>query len=136
MIDLRELEKKPEYHLDIHLDKRDTLNERKINIRKKLEAMETIKEDERIKPSFFHRKKKKEEMFSLIDNKNLGNEARVPAEIKNVATTFYKELWKNIQGTRAYHKRKMRHMLDKSKRKVDNTTKIEGDKPITMDEVK
>ena len=27
-------------------------------------------------------------------------------------------------------------MLDKIKRKVDNTTKIEGDKPITMEEVK
>ena len=30
----------------------------------------------------------------------------------------------------------MSQMLDKLKRKVDNTTKIEGDKPITMEEVK
>ena len=37
--------------------------------------METIKEDERIKPSFFHRMKidtNKEEIFSLLDDKNLG----------------------------------------------------------------
>ena len=30
----------------------------------------------------------------------------------------------------------MSQMLDKIKRKVDNTTKIEGDKPITMKEGK
>ena len=30
----------------------------------------------------------------------------------------------------------MGQMLDKIKRKVDNTTKIEGDKPITMEELK
>ena len=53
-----------------------------------------------------------------------------------MATTFYKELWKNRQGTRAHSKRKMSQMLDKIKRKVDNTTKTEGDKPITMEEVK
>ena len=55
--------------------------------------METLKEDERIKPSFFHRIKKntnKEEIFSLIDDKNIGKETRVPAEIRNVATTLYK----------------------------------------------
>ena len=55
--------------------------------------METLKEDERIKPSFFHRMKtntNKEEIFSLIDENNLGKETRVPAEIRNVATTFYK----------------------------------------------
>ena len=127
MIDLQELEKKAAYHLDILLDKRDALNERKINIRKKLEAMETIKEDERIKPSFFHRMKtntNKEEIFALIDDKNIGKETRVPAEIRNVATTLYKELWKNRQGTRALSKRKMSQMLDKIKRKVDNTKKL------------
>ena len=43
VIDLRELEKKSAYHLDILLEQRDALNESKINIRKKLEAMETIK---------------------------------------------------------------------------------------------
>ena len=43
VIDLRELENKAAYHLYIILDKRDVLNEGKINIRKKLEAMETIK---------------------------------------------------------------------------------------------
>ena len=30
----------------------------------------------------------------------------------------------------------MSQMLDKVKSKVDNTTKIEGDKPITMEELK
>ena len=101
--------------------------------------METLKEDERIKPSFFHRMKtntNKEEIFSLIDDKNLGKETRVPAEISNVATTFYKELWVNRQVTRAHGRRKMSQMLDKIKRKVDNTTKIEGDKPLTIKEVK
>ena len=45
----------------------------------------------------------KEEIFALIDDKNLGKETRVPAEIRNVATTFYKELWgKNRQGIRAH----------------------------------
>ena len=44
----------------------------------------------------------KEEIFALVDNKNLGKETRVPEEIRNVATTFYKELWKNRQGTRAH----------------------------------
>ena len=78
----------------------------------------------------------KEENFSLIHDKNLGKETRAPAEIRNVATTFYKELWKNRQGTRANSRRKMSQMLDKIKRKVDNRTKIEGDKPITMKEVK
>ena len=71
--------------------RQERLNERKINIRKKLEAMETLKEDERIKPIFFQRIKKntnKEEIFSLIDGKNLGKETRVPVEISNVATTF------------------------------------------------
>ena len=34
----------------------------------------------------------KEEIFALIDDKNLGKEAREPAEIRNVASTFYKEL--------------------------------------------
>ena len=74
VIDPEELEEKAAYHLDILLDQRDALNERKINIRNKLEAMETIKEDEGIKPSFFHRMKtnrNKEEIFSLIDDKNL-----------------------------------------------------------------
>ena len=110
VIDLLELEKKSAYHLDILLDQRDALNERKINIRKKLEALETLKVDERIKPSFFHRmktNKNKEEIFALIDDKNLGKETRVPAEIRNVATTFYKELWGNLQGTRAHSIRKM-----------------------------
>ena len=54
--------------------------------------METLKEDDRIKPSFFHRMKtntNKEEIFALMDKKNLGKETRVPAEIRNVATTFY-----------------------------------------------
>ena len=78
----------------------------------------------------------KEEIFALIDDKNLGKETRVPAVIRNVATTFYKELWKNRQGTRAHSKRKISQMLDKIQRKVDNTTKIEEDKPITMEEVK
>ena len=78
----------------------------------------------------------KKEKNSLIDDKNIGKETRVPAEIRNVATTFYKELWKNRQGTSAYSKRKMSQMLDKIKTKVDKTTKIEGDKPITMEEVK
>ena len=53
--------------------------------------METIKKYERIKPTFFHRMKtnmKKEEIFALVDNKNIGKEARVPEEIRNVATTF------------------------------------------------
>ena len=36
VIDLRELEKKAAYHLDILLDQRDALNERKINTRNKL----------------------------------------------------------------------------------------------------
>ena len=92
MIDLQELEEKAAYHLDILIDQRDALNEGKINIRKKLEAMETIKEDERITPSLFHRMKtntNKEEIFALIDDKNLGKETRVPAEIRNVATTLY-----------------------------------------------
>ena len=57
VIDLQELEKKAAYHLDILLDQREALNERKINTRKKLEAMETIKEDERIRLSFFRRMK-------------------------------------------------------------------------------
>ena len=95
VIDLLELEKKAAYHQDILLGHRDALNERKLNIRNKLEAMETIKEDEGIKPSFFHRMKtntNKEEIFSLIDDKNIGKETRLPAEISNVATTFYKEL--------------------------------------------
>ena len=48
--------------------------------------------------------KNKEEMFSLIDDKILGKETRVPEEIRNVATTFYKELWKNRQITRAHSK--------------------------------
>ena len=61
-----------------------------------------------------------------------GKEIRVPAETRNVATTFYKELRKSRQVTRAQSRRKMIQMLDKIKRKVDNTTKIEGDKPITM----
>ena len=55
--------------------------------------MKTIKEDERIKPSFFHRmktNKNKEEIFSLINDKNIGKETRVPAKIRNVATTLYK----------------------------------------------
>ena len=71
--------------------------------------METIKEDERIKPSFFHRIKtntNKEEICSLIDDKNIAKETIVPEEIRNVATTFYKELWKNRQGTRGHSKRK------------------------------
>ena len=88
---------------------------------------------------FFHRMKtntNKEEIFSLIDEKKLGKETKVPAEIRNVATPFYKELWKNRQGKRAYSKSKMCQMLDKIKRHVDNTTKIEGDKPITLEEVK
>ena len=91
LIDLQELEKEAAHHLDILLDKRDALNERKINIRKKLEATETIKEDERIKPCFFHRMKtntNKEEIFAIIDDKNLGKETGVPEEIRNVATTF------------------------------------------------
>ena len=46
----------------------------------------------------------KEEIFAHIDNKNLGKETRIPAETRNVATTFYKELWKNRQGTRAHSK--------------------------------
>ena len=92
MIDLQELEKKSAYLLDILLDKRDALNERKINIRKRLEAIETMREYERIKPTFFHRMKTntKKEKNSLIDDKNLGKETRLPAEIRNVATTFYK----------------------------------------------
>ena len=91
MIDLQELEKKEAYHLDILLDKRDALNEMIINIKRKLEAMETINEDEKIKPSFFHKMKTntiKEETFSLIDKKYIAKEKRVPAEIRNVATTF------------------------------------------------
>ena len=75
----------------------------------------------------------KEEIFSLIDDKNLVKETIIPAEIRNVVTTFYKELWKNRQGTKAHSKIKMGQMLDKFKRKVDNTKKIEGDKPITME---
>ena len=67
----------------------------------------------------------KEKIFSLKDNKNLGKKTRVPEEIRNVATTLYKELWKNRQGTRADSKGKMSQMLDKIKRKLDNTTKIE-----------
>ena len=78
----------------------------------------------------------KEEIFSLIDDTNLRKETRVPAENRNVATTFYKELCKNRQVTRAHSKIKINKMLDKIKRKVDNTTKIEGYKPITIEEVK
>ena len=77
--------------------------------------METIKEDERIKHSFFHRMKtntSKEEIFDLIDDKNLGKETRSPAEIRNVATMFYKELWKNRQGTREHSKGKMSQILN------------------------
>ena len=49
--------------------------------------MDTIKEDERIKPRFFHRMKKntnKEEIFALIDEKNLGSDwpTRIRREIR------------------------------------------------------
>ena len=43
VIDLQEFKKKAAYYLYILVDKRDALNESKINIRKKLEATETIK---------------------------------------------------------------------------------------------
>ena len=66
----------------------------------------------------------KEEIFAIIDDKNLGKETGVPEEIRNVATTFYKEPRKNRHGTRAHSKRKISQMLDKIESKVDNTTKI------------
>ena len=43
---------------------------------------------------------------------------------------------KKQTGYKSTQQKKMSQMLDKIKSKVDKTTKIEGDKPITMKEVK
>ena len=54
-ITISELEETVNRKVDELIEKRDELNDRKIKIKENIEAMKTIKEDERITPSFFRR---------------------------------------------------------------------------------
>ena len=79
-IELSNLEEKATTHLENLIDQRDELNERKIMIRKKLEAMKAIKEGERIQPSFFKQMKTnhtKEEIFALEEDNEDNTEREV-----------------------------------------------------------
>ena len=80
-IELSNLEEKATTHLENLIDQRDELDERKIMIRKKLEAMKAIKEGERIQPSFFKQMKTnhtKEEIFALKEDNEDNTETREP----------------------------------------------------------
>ena len=94
--------------LDVCVDQRYQLN--KI----KLEAMTNIKKDERIKASIFHMMKtnhRKEEIFTLINDEELGTETRISRKIRSVATRFYKYLLKKCQGTRTHNIQRMKQIL-------------------------
>ena len=120
-IDLKTLEEIINRRIDILIDARDKLNERKLNIRRKLEAMETIKEGERIAPSFFRKMKtnfKKEEIYTLVDNKKQVKETTNQDETNDFATDFYTDLWKNRQGTREFSERRRLQMITKIQHRI------------------
>ena len=102
--------------MDELIKRRDKLNDRKHRIRKKLEDMEKIKNDERVKPSFFRRMQtsyKKEEIYVLEDNDKGGEETKDQDEINKIVTKFYTELWKNRRGSRDFSKRKLDKLIKK-----------------------
>ena len=125
--------------IDILIDARDKLNERKANIRRKLEAMETIKEGERVAPSFFRKMKtsfKKEEIYALADENKQGKETTKQEEINDIATDFYTDLWKNRRGTREFSERRRTRMIHKIKHKISNESRDISERPLTLEEVK
>ena len=95
-IDIHTLEEKISERIDTLIDDRDKLNERKTRIRQKIEAMKSIKEGERVTPSFFRRMQtnfRKEEIFTLADESRQGNETSTQEEMNDIATNFYTDLW-------------------------------------------
>ena len=100
--------------------------------------MNAIKEGERIQPSFFIQMKtnhKKEEIFALM-NKEEGTETRIPADIREIASKFYREIWKKWKGTKEYSARKLQQLISKIKRKVSTNTKEKGNEPLNLEEFK
>ena len=78
-------------------------------IRNKIEAMNAIKEGERIQSGFFRQMKtnrKEEEIFALM-NEEEGAETRIPAEIREIASKFYRELCKKRKDMKKYSARKL-----------------------------
>ena len=96
---------------------------------KKLEAMQLIKEGERITQSFFHQMKtthKQEEIFLLLDGNIPAMETRIPQEINTNISNFYKDLWKKEEIPRNVVPRKFHNSLAKSnERSVTNSKQKE-----------
>ena len=56
---------------------------------------------------------KQEDIFALLKDDNPANETRISAEIHNIASSFYKDLWKVWKDTKEYSIRIVTQLLGK-----------------------
>lgn len=101
--------------------------------------MEKIKNDERVKPSFFRRMQtsyKKEEIYVLEDNDKGGEETKDQDEINKIVTKFYTELWKNRRGSRDFSERKLDKLIKKITNKITEESKERSSRELTVEEIK
>ena len=94
-IHVETVERRAAAHLDNLLTQRDTLNQRKLKIQRKLEMMNNIKEGERPSPSFYHKCAvihKSEEITALFPLTTSEDQTKTPctkqSDIGNIATQF------------------------------------------------
>ena len=100
--------------------------------------MKSLKEDERITPSFFHRMGtsiKKEKIYILKDGEKDGEETKEEEEINKICTRFYQGLWKNRRGTRDFSERRLTNLLNNIDKKISNQSREAIDGDITLEEV-
>ena len=58
----------------------------------------------------------------------------MPEEIKQIATSFYEELWKKRKDTKEYSARKLKQLLRNVTQKVGEGKRLKGDEKLTIEE--
>lgn len=137
---MAELKRKANIHLNKLMGEREEEDERKRRLKKKLEILEQVQEDEKCTRSFFSKIKlfkQKEEISSLVDEEKKGDkvievEYKDTLNLKRIATNFYKDLWKK----RRVSTRERDKLLEQVKRKIDAEGKKNCDKEMTVEEVR
>ena len=134
--DIDEMDKKANTKLEMMIEKRDEMDERKTRLKENMRKMREIEEDERGTRSFYNTvrmyDRKKENITSMIETteddegKTQEKEYDDIKDMKRIARDFYAKLWRR----RKIDKQTLDELLRKVKKKINEEQKTMCDKKI------
>ena len=137
--DIDELDRNANTNLELMIEKRDEVDERKIRLQENLRKRREIEEDERGSRSFYNTVKlypnKKENITSMIETtkddegKTQEKEYDDIKDMKRIAKDFYANLWRR----RKIDRETLDELLRKVKRKISEEQRTMCDKRIEIE---